>query len=107
MRLSTAEVGPPLRELTPLTGEGLVLRVRHAFRSEARQVPGYVFDVTTTQGNAVGTATVLITNDLEAIRTTGHRSYRGVSQAGLCRQDRPSCVPALERPWRASCSAHF
>jgi len=71
-RLSTTEVGPPLRDLAPLTGEGLVLRLRNAFRSEPRQVPGYVFDVTTAQGEAVVTASVLITNDLEAIKTTGH-----------------------------------
>jgi predicted acetyltransferase len=70
--MSIAQLGPPLRDVGPLLGEGLVLRVRHAFRSEGHQVPGYVFDVTTSEGETVGTAAVLITNDLEKIRTTGH-----------------------------------
>ena len=69
---SIAQLGAPLRDVGPLSGEGLVLRVRHAFRSEDHQVPGYVLDVTTSEGRPVGTVAVLITDDLEKIRTTGH-----------------------------------
>jgi predicted acetyltransferase len=70
--MSIAQLSPPLREVPPLSGEGIELRLRHAFLSEGSQVPGYVFDVTTTQGKPVGTAAVLITQNLDEIERTGH-----------------------------------
>jgi predicted acetyltransferase len=44
----------------------------HAFRSEIKAVPGYVFDVTSADGTLIGTATVLITHDFTDIARIGH-----------------------------------
>lgn len=63
---------PPLREITTRSGEGLEFKLRHAFQTESAKVPGYFFDVSTTDGTPVGTATVLVTKSLADIQRIGH-----------------------------------
>jgi predicted acetyltransferase len=69
-RLHSTEFMPPLRAVDHLEGEGLQFRLSHGIRTP-EGVPGYVFDIS--EGSeSIGSAMVLLTHDLNAIREVGH-----------------------------------